>query len=438
MRKHQQSGGNTMNREAHSRLPQENGNSFRDKNVLIFEARKLKGREIARDYKIEDTDKGYRVQSQSGAGFYYVKLDSPKAKCTCHDFELRQEKCKHIFATEFKLSGEIDKESKIFHTKLKRKPYRQVWSVYTKAQTKEQGLFMQFLADLCKNVEQPEYEFGRPTLPYADMVFACALKVYSTFSLRRFCGFMQTAAEKGYIEKPCCYASVSNFMRKEEMAPILDRLIKLSGLPLAAIETKFAVDSSGFSTSRFARYFSYKHQRDKKYKTWIKLHLIVGTLTNIVTGVRISEENKGDCPFFQPLVEDTSGNFKIEEVSADKAYLSRSNFDLVTGLGGDLYVPFKSNSSGKSRGSCAWRKMYLMFELNKERFLEHYHKRSNSESVFHMIKSKFRDNLRSKDKVGQKNELLLKILCHNLCCVIQESMELGINPEFCLKSGGDV
>ncbi|MFZ3168411.1 MAG: transposase [Candidatus Methanoperedens sp.] len=66
-------------------------------------------------------------------------------------------------------------------------------------------------------------------------------------------------------------------------------------------------------------------------------------------------------------------------------------------------------------------------------FMEHYHKRSNVETVFHMIKSKFKDNLRSKDKVGQTNELLLKILCHNICVVIQEMFELGINPQFNLS-----
>ncbi|MBI4154899.1 hypothetical protein HY498_02325 [Candidatus Woesearchaeota archaeon] len=45
-------------------------------------------------------------------------------------------------------------------------------------------------------------------------------------------------------------------------------------------------------------------------------------------------------------------------------------------------------------------------------------------------KSKFKNNLRSKDKVAQHNELLLKVICHNICVVIQEMYELGINPNF--------
>ena len=36
------------------------------------------------------------------------------------------------------------------------------------------------------------------------------------------------------------------------------------------------------------------------------------------------------------------------------------------------------------------------YMLNRAEFLQHYHKRSNVETVFHMIKSKFGQRLRSK------------------------------------------
>ena len=65
--------------------------------------------------------------------------------------------------------------------------------------------------------------------------------------------------------------------------------------------------------------------------------------------------------------------------------------------------------------------------------MEHYHKRSNSETIIHMIKTKFRDNIKSKKKTAQINELLIKVLCHNICVVIQEISELGIRAEFKLE-----
>jgi hypothetical protein len=60
----------------------------------------------------------------------------------------------------------------------------------------------------------------------------------------------------------------------------------------------------------------------------------------------------------------------------------------------------------------------------------HYHTRSNVESTFSMIKTKFRDHVRSKGDVAMQNEVLCKILCHNICCVIQSMYELSIEPTF--------
>lgn len=108
----------------------------------------------------------------------------------------------------------------------------------------------------------------------------------------------------------------------------------------------------------------------------------------------------------------------------------------IQDVGAVPFIPFKKNTSGKrvrNRGLSTWGKMYHYFLYKHDEFLEHYHKRSNAETVFHMIKTKFKDNLRSKNKTAQVNELLLKILCHNICVVIQEISELGIKKEFVLE-----
>jgi len=62
--------------------------------------------------------------------------------------------------------------------------------------------------------------------------------------------------------------------------------------------------------------------------------------------------------------------------------------------------------------------------------MQHYHKRSNVESTFSMIKAKFGGSLRSKARTAQYNEALCEILCHNICVVTQPMYELGIEPTF--------
>jgi hypothetical protein len=46
------------------------------------------------------------------------------------------------------------------------------------------------------------------------------------------------------------------------------------------------------------------------------------------------------------------------------------------------------------------------------------------------IKAKFGERLRSWTETAQINELLCKVLCHNLCCLIQSIYELGTEATF--------
>ena len=127
------------------------------------------------------------------------------------------------------------------------------------------------------------------------------------------------------------------------------------------------------------------------------------------------------------------------EVSADKAYIGRSNLDAVTAVGATPYIPFKDNTDPPLRASggqilplnnSVWARAYHYYAFNQEAFLEHYHKRSNAETTFSMIKMKFGGAVRSKTPTAQLNEVLAKILCHNICVLIQSFYELGSTPRF--------
>jgi transposase len=159
---------------------------------------------------------------------------------------------------------------------------------------------------------------------------------------------------------------------------------------------------------------------------------MTGVKTNVVTTVEIIDRTTADTTYFKPLVDATAQNFTMRQVSADKAYLSLSNFRTVAGHQAIPHIPFKvdsrPNHSGDKTG--LWRQMYHYFSYNHERFSRNYHKRSNVETTFMMIKTKFGDALRSKTRTAQINEALCKVLCHNVCCLIQSMYELGLKPKF--------
>src|SRR5262249_52365680 len=101
---------------------------------------------------------------------------------------------------------------------------------------------------------------------------------------------------------------------------------------------------------------------------WVKAHAICGVKTNIVTAVRIESRDAGDSPQFKPLVETTAENFAIREVPADKAYLSHENLELVAGMGGTAFIPFKVNSTPGETGGI-WEKMFGYFQFRRDEFL---------------------------------------------------------------------
>ena len=184
------------------------------------------------------------------------------------------------------------------------------------------------------------------------------------------------------------------------------------------------------------RWLDVKYGKEEDRRMWIKVHLMCGVKTNIVTSVEISDGYSNDHGYFKPLLETTAGNgFTLKEVSADKAYLSGENLLTTLRHGAIPYIPFKTNSktgglSSYGAKSTLWDRMLGFYTDHREEFLSHYHKRSNVETTFHMIKSKFGQRLRSKTMTAQINEALCKVLCHNLCVVIQSVHELGIETSF--------
>ncbi len=397
--------------------------------------RQLRGIDIAKRYTIKEENGLWFVPSASGKSTRY-KVDLQKQNCDCPDFEIRRQKCKHIFAVEFSFEQDFLTELDtltVIKTAKQRKTYPQVWTAYNKAQTTEKSEFQSLLFELCKGIGEPAQTNGRPRLPLEDMIFACVFKVYSTFSGRRFITDLNEAQKQNFISKTPNYNSIFNYFGNEMLTPYLKMLIEESGLPLSALEKTFSIDASGLSTTNGFTWLHAKHTEPRliEKKDWLKIHCCVGNLTNVVTAVEVTEKYDHDTNQFKSLVEQTVTNFEMSEVSADAAYLSKDNLQTAVDNGAYPFIAWKSNSRETDKpNNELWNKMFHYYALNKDKFLERYHQRSNSETCFSMIKAKFTATLRSKNRTAQINEALCKILCHNLCCLIQSIYEFGLKPEF--------
>jgi hypothetical protein len=190
---------------------------------------------------------------------------------------------------------------------------------------------------------------GRPRAPLADLIFASCLKIYSGLSGRRNQSDLREALQRGYLSRPVHYNTVSKYLEREDLTAYLKDLIVESSLPLKDVELDFAVDSSGFSTGIYQRWseakwgaartiYGEKQPNDVNRMDWLKVHLMCGVKTNIVTSVEVTDAHASDYPQFAPLVETTSKNFLMNQVSADKGYSGSTNLQLVLLKGAQPYI----------------------------------------------------------------------------------------------------
>lgn len=395
-----------------------------------MDQRQAKAFHIAATTRLECDDGRWTVPSQTGTGSYKVVVTAAGTwTCTCPDYEERLADCKHVMAVEVTIQRESNRQG-VTYSKTVKVTYSQDWSAYNAAQTDEKRMFLALLGELCKLIPQPPQTAGRPRLNMADMTFATVYKAYARCPARRFTSDLRDAEQRGMIGKAPAFNSMLRYLAKPELTDVLTNLVELSSLPLRTVETQFAADSSGFGTTNMRTWFSQKHGREVRQREWRKAHIMCGTATHIVTAVEVTASNFNDAPALPGLVGTTVANFPaVNEVSADKGYLAHSNCDVIEKHGATPFIPFKSNSVEPPPGS-PWARMYHLYAYKREEFLEHYHRRSNVETVFAMVKAKFDDTLYGGTEGAQTNEVLAKFVAHNLCVLIQSFYELGVEPAF--------
>lgn len=394
--------------------------------------RQQRGMHIAATANIVQRKWRFDVPSESNANQRYEVVHvAGQFLCTCPDFELNNDRCKHTYAVEYFLKRQKAFAKDANASRPHRPTYPQAWAAYNRAQVTEKDAFCSLLRDLVADVPSPEQKRGRPSLPLADMLFSAAFKVYSTVSGRRFMSDLRAATEKGLIARTPHYNSIFNVLDREDITPILKSLITRSALPLKALETDFAVDSTGFGTMNFYRHYSAKYGRDRVRREFVNLHAMVGCRTNVITAAEATNGQSGDATTLPTLVAQTTPHFDVEQVAADKAYCSRTNLELLDGQGIKAMIPFRTKSKADSKAngrSEVWSRLFHYFSLHREEFLAAYHTRSNVESTFSAMKRKFGDQIRSKSPVAQVNEALLKVICHNVVCVIHQMNESEVAP----------
>jgi hypothetical protein len=122
--------------------------------------------------------------------------------------------------------------------------------------------------------------------------------------------------------------------------------------------------------------------------------------------------------------------------------LGTTNLQAVSDASGTPFIPFKDSPAipglpgdQSLPWASTWTKMYHLFSYQRDTFLAATTSGRTSRPRSPLAKTKLGDSLRSKSEVGQFNEVLCKVIAHNLCVPIACIHEIWLDVPVFAPSG---
>ena len=299
-----------------------------------------------------------------------------------------------------------------------KKTFQRNWHSYNLFQMEElkyfQEIAFRYINQNIQNQARNQIK-GRPSTNRKDMIFCCLLKIYFNKSSRRLTSILKDAETNGWIEKTPHFTTIIKYFNHPDITKQLLNLIEQTSKELSLIERSFSIDATGFTSTMYESWCGIRYEEPGRRRLFKKVHVMCGNKTQIITAVKITDGHAADTKQFYHLLHKTKRNFKIQKVCADKAYLSVKNYQTASKAGAIPYIPFKEDSTRKHGKPAIWKTMYREFKEWPEHYAKAYHERSQIESCFSSIKRKFGERLFTKNDTAQENEILTKVLAHNIC-----------------------
>jgi len=191
---------------------------------------------------------------------------------------------------------------------------------------------------------------------------------------------------------------------------LLEKIISSS---LIQILTKIGrlfvgIDSSGFKATHASQYYT---ERIKLRRKYIKLSLAADVLQQIICTIKIRRApTRHDSIDFRPLITKVSELVPLSVVTADKAYDSEKNHELVRDILHALSVipaRYEHVPIRKTRGR--YRK-----QMKRGYFKSLYSQRNKDETIVSVIKRLFGEHITSRLVKTQNRELSFRCIAYNI------------------------
>ena len=315
------------------------------------------------------------------------------------------------------------------------------WSAYNIAASREREFFKQMVGYLIQSVDEPPYSGrGRPPLSLRKTIADLFHKVHDGRPSRQAMSDLSDSDSEGIRDHHVPhFNSLTKYLRDKRLTPILYSMLIMTSHPMRNLETVAAVDSSGFIARPPGHWNEVKHGRDneskdvrakrrRKLRRGRKVHLVSGVQSNIIMAATITSVNNSDHNEFVGLLDQTLAYFRIKEMLGDAAYMSRKHYEMLGDLGIIPFIDFRSDVRPPMLDGSMWSKMFHLYSYHQEVWKKHYHQRSNVETTFSMVKGHWGEIVLERNPTGQTNEILFKLVAHNIWVLNHQSALFGIDP----------
>ena len=184
-------------------------------------------------------------------------------------------------------------------------------------------------------------------------------------------------------------------------------------------------DSTGLSTSTYVRWRDLSGNVKTAKRTALKLHCLIQLPFLNIPCMEVTDGTAADAPMLRRLMRQL-GLKEIEEIALDKAYLARWVCTMLAERGVQtILIKPKKNTTARSRGSPAWRRMVLAYLEDREGFIERYNDlRPKAETTFSSLKRTVAHWIRSRKKRMQRKEAYSYVIAYNVIRAVVNPVRL--------------
>jgi len=304
-----------------------------------------------------------------------------------------------------------------------RKMYPQKKIEATRHLETERENFPHIMCDLIDMIDiKNNQTMGRPSHYIKDVIKCLLTKTYNNLSYRRSKADIELLYSRRIINSIPSRSVLNRCMMDVELKKILQDLITLSSKLFIDEEDTLLVDSTWLSKKKGLGNYENNKESFNPFEKTRKLHVACLKNSKVIVHAITTNGNANDSPYFEPLLKNVVDNgFNIKSMLADAGYSSHLNYALCDSYHiEEVYIDFKKNATTRNSKGRLWKQKLLMYKNNFDTWHEQYRYRVLIEGVFSSIKRKQINYIRNRKEISQDIELLLKVLCHNICIINKE------------------